>query len=37
MIDGVDVGARISNGCLIGMIVEGGAWRRLVPSSGFLC
>lgn len=37
MIDGVDVGARVSNGCLIGMIVEGGAWRRLVPSSGFLC
>jgi ABC-type branched-subunit amino acid transport system substrate-binding protein len=30
-------GAERGNGCYIGMHVENGKWRRLVPASGFLC
>jgi ABC-type branched-subunit amino acid transport system substrate-binding protein len=33
----VQLGARVSRGCQIGMIVENGAWRRLTPAQGFLC
>jgi ABC-type branched-subunit amino acid transport system substrate-binding protein len=31
------LGKRLSNGCQLAMIVEGGKWRRLTPSKGFLC
>jgi branched-chain amino acid transport system substrate-binding protein len=30
-------GAGYTNGCVMGMRVEGGAWRRMVPADGFLC
>jgi len=33
----IQLGAKLNNGCLIGMIVEGGAWRRVAPNEGFLC
>lgn len=33
----IQLGAKATSGCLIGMIVEGGAWRRLNPAQGFLC
>ena len=26
-----------SNGCVVGMVVKGGKWTRLAPTSGFLC
>ena len=37
MLGPIDLGAQINGGCLIGMIVEGGAWRRITPQEGFLC
>ena len=33
----IQLGPKLNNGCLIAMIVEGGAWRRLAPAEGFLC
>jgi branched-chain amino acid transport system substrate-binding protein len=33
----IDLGGEQNRGCVIGMIVEGGAWRRLTPADGFLC
>ena len=33
----IRIGAEFTNGCVIGMRYEGGAWRRLVPDAGFLC
>ena len=30
-------GKEVSRGCTVGMIVQGGKWRRLAPASGFLC
>jgi ABC-type branched-subunit amino acid transport system substrate-binding protein len=33
----IDLAAEVTNGCLIGMRVDGGAWRRLAPAEGFLC
>jgi ABC-type branched-subunit amino acid transport system substrate-binding protein len=33
----IQLGAKLHNGCHVGMIVEGGAWRRLAPADGFLC
>jgi len=33
----IQLGAKLNNGCLIGMIVEGGAWRWVAPNEGFLC
>jgi ABC-type branched-subunit amino acid transport system substrate-binding protein len=33
----IQLGKRLSNGCQLAMIVEGGKWKRLAPSKGFLC
>ena len=33
----IQLGPKLNNGCAIAMIVEGGAWRRVTPDSGFLC
>ena len=33
----IQLGNKLSNGCFVAMIVEGGAWRRLAPAQGFLC
>ena len=33
----IDLGSKLNNGCLVGMRVEGGVWRRFAPASGFLC
>jgi hypothetical protein len=33
----IELGAKRNNGCVIAMIVDGGAWRRLAPDQGFLC
>lgn len=33
----IQLGAKLSNGCVIGMRVESGAWQRLTPARGFLC
>lgn len=33
----VDIGAKHDSGCMIGMVAEGGRWRRLTPTEGFLC
>lgn len=33
----INLAAEQSNGCFAAMILEGGAWRRLVPDQGFLC
>lgn len=32
-----NISARKWSGCMVGMVVEGGRWRRLAPSQGFLC
>ncbi len=32
-----DLANERSNGCLIGMRVEGGRWKRMAPATGFLC
>lgn len=33
----IRLGAELTNACVIGVRYEGGAWRRLVPDTGFLC
>lgn len=33
----IRVGVELTNACVIGVRYEGGAWRRIVPDSGFLC
>jgi ABC-type branched-subunit amino acid transport system substrate-binding protein len=33
----IQLGKKLSNGCQLAMIVQGGKWRRLAPSKGFLC
>ena len=33
----VQVGNNFTNGCQIGMQVQGGQWRRIAPGTGFLC
>ena len=33
----IDLGAKQSKGCFIGMIVKDGKWQRLTPANGFLC
>ncbi|MBV8693002.1 MAG: ABC transporter substrate-binding protein [Actinobacteria bacterium] len=33
----IQLGRKLNNGCLIGMIVDKGVWKRLTPASGFLC
>lgn len=33
----IQLGAKRSNGCFIGMRVEGGRWKRFAPAKGFLC
>jgi ABC-type branched-subunit amino acid transport system substrate-binding protein len=33
----IQLGAKLHNGCHVGMIVDGGGWRRLAPADGFLC
>jgi ABC-type branched-subunit amino acid transport system substrate-binding protein len=33
----IQLGPKLNNGCVVGMIVEGGRWRRLAPAQGFLC
>ena len=33
----IQFGRKLNNGCLIGMVVRDGKWRRLTPASGFLC
>ncbi len=33
----IQLGPNVTNGCVIGMIVDGGKWRRLAPAKGFLC
>jgi hypothetical protein len=33
----IRVGVELTNACVIGMRFTGGAWHRLVPTSGFIC
>ena len=33
----LQLGKKKSNGCQVAMIVQGGKWKRLTPSKGFLC
>lgn len=33
----IELGTKVSHGCMVGLHVEGGRWRRLAPTSGFLC
>lgn len=33
----IRLGAEVADGCTVGMQVQGGTWRRLTPSQGFLC
>jgi ABC-type branched-subunit amino acid transport system substrate-binding protein len=33
----IQLGPKFNNGCMVGMRVEGGAWRRIAPAEGFLC
>ncbi|HJR23918.1 MAG TPA: ABC transporter substrate-binding protein, partial [Acidimicrobiales bacterium] len=33
----INLGGRAANGCSVAMRVEGGKWKRLTPSTGFLC
>ncbi len=33
----IQLGPNVTNGCVIGMIVDGGKWRRMAPAKGFLC
>ena len=33
----IQLGKKLSNGCQLAMIVQGGRWRRLTPNQGFLC
>jgi ABC-type branched-subunit amino acid transport system substrate-binding protein len=33
----IRLGAELTNACVVGVRYEGGAWRRMVPDSGFLC
>ncbi len=33
----IQLGPNVTNGCVIGMIVDGGKWRRMAPATGFLC
>jgi ABC-type branched-subunit amino acid transport system substrate-binding protein len=33
----IQLGKKLSNGCLIGMKVVNGKWQRFVPAKGFLC
>jgi ABC-type branched-subunit amino acid transport system substrate-binding protein len=33
----IALGKEQSRGCTVGMIVQGGKWRRMAPASGFLC
>jgi ABC-type branched-subunit amino acid transport system substrate-binding protein len=33
----IQLGKKKSNGCQLAMIVQGGKWKRLTPSQGFLC
>jgi ABC-type branched-subunit amino acid transport system substrate-binding protein len=33
----IALGKEQSRGCTVGMIVQGGKWRRLAPANGFLC
>ena len=37
MLQPVDFGAEVSHGCMVGLHVDHGRWRRLVPATGFLC
>jgi ABC-type branched-subunit amino acid transport system substrate-binding protein len=37
MMGAIQLGAKRNNGCFIGMIVDGGKWRRLTPAKGHLC
>lgn len=37
LIGPIQLGPKITNGCLIGMRVEGGQWKRMAPAQGFLC
>jgi hypothetical protein len=33
----IQLGRKLNNGCIVGMIVRNGEWTRLTPASGFLC
>lgn len=33
----IQLGPKLNNGCVVGMRVEGGQWRRFAPAEGFLC
>jgi ABC-type branched-subunit amino acid transport system substrate-binding protein len=33
----IDLGAKRSQGCLVGMVVRNGTWTRMHPQQGFLC
>lgn len=37
MLGPIQLGRKLNQGCLIGMIVVNGAWKRLTPDHGFLC
>jgi branched-chain amino acid transport system substrate-binding protein len=37
MLGPIRLGAELTNGCVIGMQVRDGAWRRMTPADGFLC
>lgn len=33
----IRLGPKLTNGCLVGMVVRGGKWQRLTPNQGFVC
>jgi len=37
MLGPIQLGRKLNQGCLIGMIVANGVWKRLTPDHGFLC
>jgi hypothetical protein len=37
MLGPIRLGPQVNQGCFIGMQLQGGAWQRLAPASGFIC
>ena len=33
----IELGPEFTNGCVVGMQVQGGKWKRMTPATGFLC
>ena len=33
----IHLGAKLADGCVLGLRVESGTWKRMTPSQGFVC